>query len=82
MPFKFYQIFQNLPTCMSNLRYFMSKSLIHNRKHLLLVTNTTPKRTTTRGQIAKTPVASKLQKDSFKLAKENSPKITKKFSEI
>ena len=41
---------------------------------------TSPKQTRTRGQIVKTLMSSELQKDSFKLAKENLPQITKKFS--
>ena len=41
---------------------------------------TTPKQTRTRRQIVETLMAPELQKDSFKLAKENSPQITEKFS--
>ena len=36
--------------------------------------------TRTRDQIAETHMVSELQKDSFNLAKENSPQITEKFS--
>lgn len=40
----------------------------------------TLKQTRTRGQIIETLMVSKLQKDYFKIAKENLPQITEKFS--